>query len=841
MTKKPKLIYSIRAKLISAVAMLLVAVIMVVSSTYAWFTLSTAPEVTGITTAIGANGALEMALMPSTGNMADISTSVGASMGFPGANTSWGNLVDLGIQTTDAGSVDPYGLSEITLYPSQLNVGEDGKLVTSTGAFLKVPVYGADGRVSALSDGTMTGTWNTTKFLADSLRGVRAVGTSSGMTARQLIFRNARSSANTAMSLAKNLASGSLSNNGSALANIALAKAMGTDDYTIADVQAMKNIVTALLGDDTACTVGALDYVEEAYKQYILAFAASSAGQTAQISDDTVETLQTNLSSMSLDELLSALGSIDLTTLAPNLATGIAKYKVTVTTVQTASSEIADLEKYIDDYVASDSNQETDRTKVTLTWVADTDDEDTTDTYTLTHPGIAAPLNKLADMDAITVNGYTVAEVKTNLSAIVSDVSAGKGVQVTMGTGGGVYADIADHCGDYSASVMIEKVEYQGIVLNNMAATMNTKTTVIPSYLETLSTATSSLTPSDASSSGETETPLTEFYGYVIDMAFRTNAANSNLLLQTTPKDRIYGDNTLEETMGGGSTMSFKSISETNFTKEQVAELMRSLRVVFFDPTTGEIFAYARLDMAAYTTAADGTVTANLYLYEETETSTTVLDTAYVDSTTGNILNKDGSNAVLYYCKTDATSGEKTYHTAADYSDNAVDMSVILNNANVATKTETTPGGKLLNGENDSKAITALQQNTAQAVSMLVYLDGTEIGNDDVAAVGGMSMQGQMNIQFASDAQLTPMDYSGLHEPATSYNVTLPTNGVTGNVTVTPKTAYEFTVTDGYTLGTVTVGGATVTPTAGENGKYTIPAEKVTGDIVSTVSDSAGG
>ena len=57
--------YGIKGKLTSAVAMLLVAVIMVVSSTYAWFTLSTAPEVTGITTAVGANGALEMALLES--------------------------------------------------------------------------------------------------------------------------------------------------------------------------------------------------------------------------------------------------------------------------------------------------------------------------------------------------------------------------------------------------------------------------------------------------------------------------------------------------------------------------------------------------------------------------------------------------------------------------------------------------------------------------------------------------------------------------------------------------------------------------------------------------------
>ncbi|MBQ8230766.1 MAG: hypothetical protein IJZ34_02365, partial [Lachnospiraceae bacterium] len=51
----------LKTKLMAAISMLLVSSLMMVTSTYAWFTLSTAPEVTGITTAVGANGNLEMA------------------------------------------------------------------------------------------------------------------------------------------------------------------------------------------------------------------------------------------------------------------------------------------------------------------------------------------------------------------------------------------------------------------------------------------------------------------------------------------------------------------------------------------------------------------------------------------------------------------------------------------------------------------------------------------------------------------------------------------------------------------------------------------------------------
>ena len=70
----------IKTKLMAAICMLLVSSIMMVSTTYAWFTLSTAPEVTGINTAVGANGNLEMALQPLDGIAAIEESAVGDSM-----------------------------------------------------------------------------------------------------------------------------------------------------------------------------------------------------------------------------------------------------------------------------------------------------------------------------------------------------------------------------------------------------------------------------------------------------------------------------------------------------------------------------------------------------------------------------------------------------------------------------------------------------------------------------------------------------------------------------------------------------------------------------------------
>ena len=92
-TKKNSEFGGVKKKLTAAIAMLLVATIMMVSSTYAWFTLSTAPEVTGITTSVGANGNLEMALL--NGNANDDATE--------GANNSGNTYKDMTRITSNVG------------------------------------------------------------------------------------------------------------------------------------------------------------------------------------------------------------------------------------------------------------------------------------------------------------------------------------------------------------------------------------------------------------------------------------------------------------------------------------------------------------------------------------------------------------------------------------------------------------------------------------------------------------------------------------------------------------------------------------------------------------------
>lgn len=136
-------------KLMGAIAMLLVAALMLGTSTYAWMVMSVSPEARDIKTTISGNGCLEIALQSPSGqgsmSRADITSGLGDSLlTTKERNTKWGNIVELGTA---------YGLESISLYPSRLNVNPTNQSV-STDGYLSLPEFGADGRISRLQGAT---------------------------------------------------------------------------------------------------------------------------------------------------------------------------------------------------------------------------------------------------------------------------------------------------------------------------------------------------------------------------------------------------------------------------------------------------------------------------------------------------------------------------------------------------------------------------------------------------------------------------------------------------------------------------------------------------------------
>ena len=177
-------------------------------------------------------------------------------------------------------------------------------------------------------------------------------------------------------------------------------------------------------------------------------------------------------------------------------------------------------------------------------------------------------------------------------------VSSGA-LSYTFTADSGIFADIAVLTGNYTSSMAFpEGTEVEGLDLNMLGSK--------PVYVES-SSATPSIgdigimAASDKIANAEAPAadanaaaPLTDTFGYIVDLLFRTNATESDLLLQTEAANR-YAEGAVEDTEGNGSNMTFTVNAE--YTAEKIEGLSEGIRVVFFD-NTGAILAVGTLDAA---------------------------------------------------------------------------------------------------------------------------------------------------------------------------------------------------------------------------------------------------
>lgn len=549
---KVKMPGSMRQKLMAAAAMLLVAAILLVSSTYAWFTLSTAPEITGITTSVGANGNLEMALLQSDnhisgvdkntyGDMSKITSAVGDSSAATNdvlkSNITWGNLVNL--------QNEKYGLGKINLLPARLH-SENGK-VNVTGSILSTATYGTDGRVIDVTGTTYTsgtfsanGTWT---YDANALTyGVRAIGGNDNLTAQQAGLLAAKNQFSLKLTAAKTTVQNALSANGQNLANAVMLLAMDKSDNLEAEqTQAIDAMLTA--------TETSLNDIDAAYGEVLRAAAASSIADA-----NTYSTALTTLGGKSYSEVANSL---------PEGVTAPAALTTAAATLAQQKQAVAAAK------AAAESGNYKDALKA------------------------------LIDAKQVKVNGYNatastgedhskdlMVDGQIN-STFFSKMTADGGIIVEMPDGSGVFAYIGSVAGNYSAATRIT-VDYHGLRVENMPATMTTIATVD----STVSNAIKDLTAANAT--GNT-TSLSDTYGYALDMAFRTNAAGSYLKLLTAGTQRIYENSANADTLGKGSTMSFNA-NGSGLTDVALSKLMQAIRVGFINPEDGTIYGIASLD-----------------------------------------------------------------------------------------------------------------------------------------------------------------------------------------------------------------------------------------------------
>lgn len=628
-TKQTQQPQHLKKKLTSALAMLLVATTLMTTTSYAWFVLSTAPEVTGISTNVGANGSLEIALLNADTyeDLSTIRSGVGTSMvsNNPAANNAWGNLVDLGYQE--------YGLSNLTLLPARLMVSGSEGSYTVDSNLLAVPTYGFDGRVIELDTGTYSAIYQDGQFAFSSGKkdyGVRAVGTSDALSAQGSALASAKANVPAYIKNASSNVKASLNGD---LVGLVMKKSMG-QDYDDTDL--------AILNDTLTSLDGALTTIDNTLRQGLIAYAASQI--SGEENFNAVRSQITN-SGNSLSDLIGQM------------------------------EEVAAVPGTFATWVAELGNMQNDLSSAHIAL-------DALEGGTYTWEQIRGVMDYLLDMSGVYVGNKLFSDY--SMDELMQMVQTGNPIAMSLRPGAGFYADVADFVGNYSASAKVMGID----------ATITTLSDVNPSHLNVLNTGADGnggIQILEAADGGEEITimPLDATYGYAIDMAFRCNAAEPDLVLQTSAIQRVYTDSESGSTQGGGSYMAFSS-QDDSFTLDQMLALMDALRVAFVDDQGG-VMAVAKLNITSASTE-DGMTRAPLYLYDFT-------------------FEPDENNDLLI------SFGERL---------------------------------------REDNVITELQQNVAKAVTAVVWLDGDLVDNTMVSAEASASLNGVMNLQFATNAQLVP-------------------------------------------------------------------------------------
>lgn len=565
---------TLKSKLMAAVSMLLVSAIMVSVTTYAWFILSTAPEVKGMSTTVGSNGALEMALVDYAGNLNDILTnqiktnvgdsSAAANKKVEESNRTWGNLVDL--------SGGYYGLSDrkMVLYPSALNLdGSNKAKIGSMDAMLKYAAYGTDGRVAELKGDTFATKFESTtnNFQGYDGYGVRAIGTGDKADPIASGLAAAKRNYNNAVAAVKSIAENSLNNHGQKMAAMAVrSKMLENETYTEAEVQIIRDAKTALVSSADQIKLA----IQEAYNAYMLSTTSKAA---AGVDIDKIKTALNGV-----DKMKSVLALID-------------KYNALIDTLNKISVPTAP--------TGTDGK---------YTW-----------------PEIQSSINALMDSATLKINGKDLSSSDDLRAAakafldnkatpeqekMIEDLMNAPAITVAKGA----YCEVANFVGAYT-SVKFD-MQIRGNILKASNATItiavsNTTAGATPYF----TAATTEVTNLTAPGGDKLEKDvLTTAYGYVVDLAFRTNASNAKLMLAKPDTQRVDGATDLQ---GGGATFTVPD----GTTATNVSKLADALRVVFIDTADKTILGVAAMGKTPTETGGN-TYALHMYNYEITTDGT---------------------------------------------------------------------------------------------------------------------------------------------------------------------------------------------------------------------------
>lgn len=768
-TKYKELIPGLKEKLAAAVLVFVMSAAMLVTSTFAWLTLSYNPAVQNVHTAVASNGNLEIAL--ATGTTAPGVSAVGDGL-LPTVqrNLTWGNLINLNDSS--------YGLKNLVLRPALLN---ESNLI---GRPLYGPVYDKDGRVIGMNTNFGYSTWQGSQFQTSDKLGVRAItsmksGESSEKNDYNDLLINAEAKNAEFRSKYESLAKNEDYMN-------SLASMMA--GYLVQNVfRANPESNSYKITKDATLYNKDLDQFILMYKDLIEIF-EDQAEVYANFLNLQAKVLEKNLQNPNLkingQEILAL--SYDKTA-----KTAYNALKSKGFTVNATKGFIVDIDNFLSDYALL---------KADLVRVEALEKQVSSSVSWPNSPKMADGTTRIIDdliKNLVDIKKCKVIS-KSGKSYVMGNIGASIALELKNDAPceavitNGILYNIDMRSGARLTNDRTKnplKLEVSTLI-GTQSIEANVSTSADDNYFENERTALQARILADF---GAPVLVANNSYGFAVDFWVRTNAAGSFLTLQGNVLSYIEEVPVTGKDLNGNEvdiyTISVNVESEEGEGNTQGGGLLDNLASVTYDVYESTYIPEGEQNEVACLRFADNhdIVTKETLGGQDVPTTKTrkINEVEHIIGFEGDNRVWNGDQYIISSSST--TQGSGSCYTF--YAETPVDQErslnilnamkvafvdetgTLLTEAYMDTKRHYASSGKVtvplvlentsVNiGEdedgNPKYAITALEQNVPKRITAIVYLDGTNLTNDDVLAAA--DIQGQMNIQFGSSAALVPLN-----------------------------------------------------------------------------------
>lgn len=768
----------LKEKLIAAALLFAMTSGMLLTSTFAWLSISLNPQVSKVNTSIASNGNLEIALVQGTSanytapNKSQVGDSVLDDLL---RNVTWGNLINL--------SDSRYGLKNLVLRPSLLN---DANLIERP---LYGPVYDGTGRVVDINTNFGYSRWDSamSRFSASDSLGVRAITSMTyGESGSQNLY-NAQLSLAESANARFQTSYMSLADNKSYMD--ALASMM--TGYMVQNILKVNSSVGGMISDATL-KVADLQQLASMYETVILCL-EEEAGVYANLLNLQATINQKDLKITAADILLLSYDVTAKTAYKALLSRGYTTYPDSDKTI----GILKDMDSFLKDYYTLKAdlvrindlvNYIKGQNKSSISWPSCPTVEGTTTRI------IDSIINNLTNVGECTITGgeYTNLKIKS-VGATAAMALKSAGTCETKITNGILY-NIDNRSGARIRNPEGKPLSLTVQVMGTQTIKSNVSTTATDNYFENERAL---IAKTVKEKYGAPELVANDSYGFAIDFWVRTNAANSYLTLQGNVLTRTDSIDVKGKDLNGEEVQLYTITVRMQNSDGGSGNALEDMMVISYDvykstytpepeseddvPEEQECLRFADNHQVVTVESLGGQeIPSPMKKVEEVET---------VIGYEGENRVWDGdTNSLLTVSSTTQGSGS----CYVFYADTPVDQQrclelldslkiafvdeqgELLTEAYMDTEHHYASAGKVIvpfvldsesiniGTDGTSKyAITALEQNVPKRITAIVYLDGTNLTNDKVLA--SSDIEGKINIQFGSSTALIPLNNEKLY------------------------------------------------------------------------------